>query len=47
MKIEIECDGECESCFFDWRNAQYNPDCFLSETISHIVNKSEHVKWIK
>jgi len=35
MKVpEIDCDGiDCNECVFQWRNAQYNPDCFLNEIL--------------
>ena len=41
MKWIIECDGNCEECSFEWRNAQYNPDCFFSEIIDFIVSKNK------
>lgn len=43
MDVKLKCTGECNDCFFNWRNAKYNPDCFLAEMISHIVDKSDHV----
>lgn len=30
-EVEIRCNHKCEICIFEWRNAQYNPDCFLRE----------------
>lgn len=40
----IKCNGECEGCIWEWRNAQYNPDCFLSELLDFIDRKSKKVK---
>lgn len=45
MKRIITCDGKCKGCYFEWRNAQYNPDCFLGELIDHIADKSDNISW--
>jgi len=37
---KINCEGiECNECVFEWRNAQYNPDCFLREFIDFAVKR--------
>jgi len=43
MNTNIKCDQECKTCFFDWRNAQYNPDCFLSELLYFIDKKCDNI----
>ena len=37
---KINCEGiECNECVFEWRNAQFNPDCFLTEFFDFVVKK--------
>ena len=40
----IICNGKCEECQYEWRNAQYNPDCFLSEMLDFIDKKNKNIK---
>jgi len=39
----IRCDEKCEGCYYEWRNAQYNPDCLLIEMLDFIDKKNKNI----
>ena len=45
MIFRIECDDNCKDCYFKWKNAQHNQDCFLEESWDQIVKANKNMNY--